>query len=32
MKVDLFGPAWDFWAATREPIDAVRARIGLAPG
>jgi hypothetical protein len=29
MKVDLFGPEWDFWAATREPIDAVRARIGL---
>ena len=31
MKVDLFGPAWDFWAATRQPIAAVRARIGLAP-
>jgi len=29
MKVDLFGPEWDFWAATREPIDAVRAQIGL---
>jgi tellurite resistance protein len=29
MKVDLFDPEWDFWAATREPIDAVRARIGL---
>jgi hypothetical protein len=29
MKVDLFDPAWDFWAATREPIEAVRARIGV---
>jgi hypothetical protein len=29
MKLDLFGPAWDFWAATREPIEAVRTRIGL---
>jgi hypothetical protein len=29
MKVDLFGPAWDFWAATPEPIASVRARIGL---
>ena len=29
MKVDLFGPAWDFWAATRDPIAAVRARIGI---
>jgi len=29
MKVDLFGPEWDFWAATREPIETVRARIGL---
>jgi ubiquinone biosynthesis protein Coq4 len=26
MKVDLFGPSWDFWAATREPIESVRAR------
>jgi tellurite resistance protein len=31
MKVDLFGPKWDFWAVTREPIDALRTRIGLAP-
>jgi hypothetical protein len=30
MTVDLFSPAWDFWAATREPIEAVRARIGVA--
>jgi hypothetical protein len=29
MKVDLFDPAWDFWAATREPIEAVRARVGV---
>ena len=29
MKVDLFGPAWDFWAATRDPIAAVRTRIGI---
>lgn len=29
MKVDLFGPAWDFWAATAQPVDTVRARIGL---
>ena len=29
VKVDLFDPSWDFWAATREPIDAVRAKIGL---
>ena len=29
MKVDLFGPKWDFWAATRDPIDEVRARIGI---
>jgi hypothetical protein len=29
MKVDLFAPEWDFWAATREPIEAVRTRIGL---
>jgi hypothetical protein len=25
MKVDLFAPEWDFWAATREPIETVRA-------
>ncbi len=31
MKVDLFGPSRDFWAATREPIETVRARIGLEP-
>jgi hypothetical protein len=29
MKVDLFDPSWDFWAATREPIASVRARIGM---
>jgi tellurite resistance protein len=29
MKVDLFGPSWDFWAATGEPIEALRMRIGL---
>jgi hypothetical protein len=29
MKVDLFGPDWDFWAATAQPVDAVRAHIGL---
>jgi hypothetical protein len=29
MKIDLFGPEFDFWAATPEPIEAVRARIGL---
>ena len=29
MQVDLFGPAWDFWAATRDPIAAVRTRIGI---
>jgi hypothetical protein len=29
VKVDLFDPSWDFWAATREPIAAVRAGIGL---
>jgi len=29
MKVDLFDPSWDFWAATREPIETVRAQIGL---
>ena len=31
MKVDLFGPGFDFWAATREPIEAVRARVGITP-
>ncbi len=30
MKVDLFGPSWDFWAATGEPIEAVRTRVGVA--
>ena len=29
MTIDLFGPAWDFWAATREPIDALRTRVGV---
>jgi hypothetical protein len=31
MKVDLFGPGFDFWAATREPIETVRARVGVTP-
>jgi hypothetical protein len=31
MKVDLFGPSWDFWAATREPIASVRSLIGMTP-
>jgi hypothetical protein len=31
MQIDLFGPDWDFWAATREPIEAVRAHIGITP-
>jgi len=31
MKVDLFGASWDFWAATREPIESVRARVGVTP-
>ena len=31
MKVDLFGPSWNFWAATVEPIELVRAQVGLAP-
>lgn len=31
MKVDLFGPSWEFWSATTERIEAVRARIGLRP-
>jgi hypothetical protein len=30
MTVDLFGPDWSFWAATVEPIDRLRRRIGLA--
>jgi len=30
VKVDLFDPSWDFWAATREPIGALRTKIGLA--
>jgi hypothetical protein len=29
MKIDLFGPQWDYWAATSEPIDALRTRIGV---
>jgi hypothetical protein len=29
VTLDLFGPSWDFWAATRGPIDALRTRIGL---
>lgn len=29
MTIDLFGPDWDFWAATREPIDSLRARVGV---
>jgi hypothetical protein len=31
MKVDVFGPEWDFWTATREPIADVRAHIGVTP-
>jgi hypothetical protein len=30
VKVDLFDPSWDFWAATHELIDTLRSRIGLA--
>ena len=30
MTVELFGPQWDFRAATREPIETIRTRIGLA--
>jgi hypothetical protein len=30
MKVDLFDPKWDFWAATRESIETVRRRVGVA--
>ena len=29
MKVDLLGPGWDFRAATAQPVDSVRAHIGL---
>jgi ubiquinone biosynthesis protein Coq4 len=29
-KIDLFGPAWDFWAATGCPIAMVRAQVGIA--
>lgn len=29
MKVDLFDPSWDFWAATGEPIATVRSQIGM---
>jgi hypothetical protein len=29
MKVDLFDPKWDFWAATRDPIESVRRRVGV---
>ena len=29
MQVDLFGPAWDFWAATRDPT---RGGPGAQPG
>lgn len=29
VQVDLFDPSWDFWAATRQPIDTVRSQIGL---
>jgi hypothetical protein len=31
MKVDLFAPGWDFWSAAREPIETVRARVGITP-
>jgi tellurite resistance protein len=31
VKVDLFDPSWDFWAATRQPIDALRLQIGMPP-
>ncbi len=30
-KVDLFDPAWDFWADAPAPIDAVRARWAIEP-
>ena len=29
VKVDLFGPSWNFWAAAERPIAAVRADVGL---
>ena len=29
MKVDLFGPNWDFWTEARRPIAEVRARVGV---
>ena len=29
VTIDLFGPAFDFWAATAEPIDALRSGFGL---
>ncbi len=29
MKIDLFGPNWDFWTETRRPIAEVRARVGI---
>jgi hypothetical protein len=29
VTIDLFGPSFDFWAATAEPIDALRSRFGL---
>jgi hypothetical protein len=29
VKVDLFGPSWDFWAAAQRPIAQVRADVGL---
>jgi hypothetical protein len=31
MKVDLFAPEWDFWAATPQPIDQIRSRVGITP-
>jgi ubiquinone biosynthesis protein Coq4 len=30
VTADLFGPSWDFWAATTKPIETVRAEVGLA--
>jgi hypothetical protein len=29
MTLDLFDPEWDFWAATPEPIESLRARGGM---
>ena len=29
MKVDLFGPNWDFWTEARRPLAEVRARVGV---